>query len=307
MDHIQKAAAIICGGGIVAFPTETIYGLGANAFDLSAVAKIYTTKGRPSDNPLIVHVSDMQMLRDVVREISHNAQSLIDAFWPGPLSILFEKNDRIPENVTRLHTVAVRMPDHPIALSLIRTAGVPIAAPSANKSGNPSPTSIQHVKEDFPEVYILDGGESQHGVESTVVSVNPPCVLRLGAVTLEDLQMIVPEMALATNAADVPASPGMKYRHYAPKVPLILFHNKEDLLQAAKSNDVIVCAEEYVAEFRNIAPVLSLGDTYESAAKNLFKILRTDKGERILVLGMEKKGLGRTIMDRLERAASEIQ
>ena len=169
---IAKGAQLIRAGKLVAFPTETIYGLGANALDATAAANIYKAKGRPSDNPLIVHVSSQEMLQQIVKKIPRKAKLLMDVFWPGPLTIILKKNELIPDVVNKMGRVAVRMPDHPIALALIEQAGVPIAAPSANKSGKPSPTSAKHVREDFPKLFIIDGGRTRHGLESTVVEVD---------------------------------------------------------------------------------------------------------------------------------------
>jgi len=307
---IGKAAAIIRKGDIVAFPTETVYGLGANALDAKAVAKIFTAKGRPADNPIIVHVSDMKMLKSVVRNISPAARRLMKRFWPGPLTILFPKSERVPAIVTAgLSTVAVRMPNHKVALALIKSTGVPIAAPSANMSGRPSPTTAAHVRQDFLRLAIIDGGPTAHGLESTVVSVDGhPCVFRLGAITLEELREAVPDIAVAKHTAKRPASPGMKHKHYAPDKPLILFplNKRKLLLRYAKYCDspVILCSEKELRYFKEFLTV-SLGKTDKEIAKNVFAALRTKKGKILLVLGVQKRGLGRAVMDRLERAASK--
>src|SRR5512140_2703955 len=190
---LRAAAARLRRGEIVAFPTETVYGLGANALDEKAVAKIFAAKGRPHDNPMIVHVSDQKMLRRVVRGVPALASRLIERFWPGPLTLVLSKKSSIPSLVTAgLDTVAVRMPEG-LARDLVRLAGVPIAAPSANVSGRPSPTTAAHVAEDFPDVYVLDGGPTEHGVESTVLALEPfPVVLRQGALSEESLRKVVP-------------------------------------------------------------------------------------------------------------------
>ncbi|HEX7529202.1 MAG TPA: L-threonylcarbamoyladenylate synthase, partial [Thermoanaerobaculia bacterium] len=180
---LREAAARLRRGELVAFPTETVYGLGANALDARAVARIFEAKGRPSDNPIIVHVSDLKMLRKVAEPPSPRARRLMARFWPGPLTLILSKKSSVPSLVTAgLDTVAVRMPEG-VARDLVRLVGAPIAAPSANLSGRPSPTTAAHVAEDFPDVFVLDGGPTEHGVESTVVALDPPRILREGAIS----------------------------------------------------------------------------------------------------------------------------
>jgi L-threonylcarbamoyladenylate synthase len=305
--RIKQAARTIKGGGLVAFPTETVYGLGANALDGDAVRKIFKAKGRPADNPIIVHITDERMLRGVVRRVPKEARALMRRFWPGPLTVLFEKSDAVPDAVTAgLPTVAVRMPSHPVARALIKAAGVPIAAPSANRSGRPSPTTAAHVLQDFPRTMVLDGGPCAHGLESTVVSVDgTPRVLRLGAITLERIRRAVPGIALAGRASGIPVSPGMKYKHYAPSKPLLLFTSLAKLRSYAKAHPhaVVMCKDQYAKRFPN---AILLGKTDEDVARNLFAALRTKRGTELLALGVRKSGHGRAIMDRLERAASKI-
>ena len=230
---LMEAARILRGGGLVAFPTETVYGLGANGLDDAAARKIYAAKGRPSDNPLILHISAAEELAPLVREVPEAARKLMEAFWPGPLTMIFEKSGIVPYGTTGgLDTVAVRMPSDPVAGRMIALAGVPVAAPSANLSGRPSPTTAQHVIEDMSGriEMILDGGPVGIGVESTIVDVTGPVpmLLRPGAVTMEMLRDTVGEVAVdpavaGPVAADVkPRAPGMKYRHYAPKAELVL-------------------------------------------------------------------------------------
>jgi L-threonylcarbamoyladenylate synthase len=204
--------------------------------------------------------------------------------------------------------VAVRMPDHPIAIALIKTAGTPIAAPSANKSGRPSPTKAAHVREDFRGIYILDHGETHHGIESTVVAVDgAPRVLRLGAVTLEQLREVIPNIKVQTKSSGAVASPGMKYKHYAPKLPLILFKpTKLPELKAYAKNPrtVVLCKEKYVKLFKN---AVNLGKTDEDVARNIYSALRAKRMRgTLLVLGIPKRGIGKAVMDRLERAATKI-
>lgn len=306
---IARAARVIQDGGVVAFPTETIYGLGANALDPSAVSKIFSTKGRPADNPLIVHIADIDMLDDITASVPPAARTLMMKFWPGPLTILFERSPRLPMIVTAgLPTVAVRIPDHPVALALIKASGCPIAAPSANRSGSPSPTTAAHVRDDFPDITILDGGRTLHGVESTVVDVRgkSPVVLRLGAITLEDLRKELPGIKKAPSSSKRPASPGMKYRHYAPDRPLRIFNDVASLNRYAKrcSRPIILCLSEHKGSFKGY-DIIDLGPMVDDAAHNLFAALRTKKkGDYILALAVPKRGKGRAVMDRLERAAS---
>jgi L-threonylcarbamoyladenylate synthase len=308
-DAVLEAAVHIRKGHLVAFPTETVYGLGADAFNANAVAKIFKAKGRPADNPLIVHISDHAMLELVAMHIPPVAEKLMQRFWPGPLTILFAKKSSVPRIVTAdLPTVAVRMPAHPVAIALIKTAGTPIAAPSANKSGRPSPTKAEHVREDFRGIYILDHGETHHGIESTVVAVDgTPRVLRLGAVTLEQLREVIPNIKVQTKSSGTVESPGMKYKHYAPKLPLILFKpTKLSELKAYAKNPrtVVLCKEKYVKLFKN---AVNLGKTDEDVARNIYSALRAKRMRgTLLVLGIPKRGIGKAVMDRLERAATKI-
>ncbi|MBK9062351.1 MAG: threonylcarbamoyl-AMP synthase [Acidobacteria bacterium] len=307
---LRAAAARLRRGELVAFPTETVYGLGANALDEKAVAKIFAKKGRPADNPVIVHVSDLKMLRKVTGPPPALAKKLIAHFWPGPLTLILSKKSSIPSSVTAgLKTLAVRMPQG-LARDLVRLAGVPIAAPSANLSGRPSPTTAAHVAEDFPDVYVLDGGPTAHGLESTVVALEPhPVVLRQGALSEEILRKVIPGLGRSAKlarkggggarrgqraAAPSPAvSPGTKYTHYAPTRPLILFLRRSSLLSYAKAHPK--------------ALVLSLGSSPEEIARNLFAALRTRrKGTELLVLAIPRRGVGRAVMDRLTRAATRI-
>ena len=229
----KEAAGILRSGGLVAFPTETVYGLGGNALDEDAARKIYAAKGRPSDNPLIAHVSCVEEVEPLVKEIPEAGRKLMEAFWPGPLTMIFPKSEKVPYGTTGgLDTVAIRMPDDPVANRLIALAGVPVAAPSANTSGRPSPTTADHVWQDMNGRIdmIIDGGPVGIGVESTIVDVSSavPAVLRPGAITMEMLEEVLGEVSvdpaiLGPLSADVrPKAPGMKYKHYAPKADLTL-------------------------------------------------------------------------------------
>ena len=231
---MEEASQVLHRGGMVAFPTETVYGLGADALDEKASAKIYAAKGRPSDNPLIVHISDIEQLDKLVCEIPDNAKKLMDAFWPGPMTLIFKKSGLVPDGTTGgLDTVAVRMPNHKAALELIRTSGVAIAAPSANTSGRPSPTTAAHVADDLSGKIdmIIDGGAVGIGIESTIVDVTSeiPMVLRPGYITMEMLEKVVGKVGIdkaitGPVSPDVkPKAPGMKYKHYAPKAELTMF------------------------------------------------------------------------------------
>src|ERR1017187_410057 len=277
---LHEAAALLRRGELVAFPTETVYGLGANALDAKAVAKIFEAKGRPQDTPMIVHVSDLRMLRKVADPPPPRARALIARFWPGPLTLLLSKKSSLPSSVTAgLDTVAVRMPQG-LARDLIRLAGVPVAAPSANLSGRPSPTTALHVAEDFPDVFVLDGGSTKHGVESTVVTLEPhPTVLRQGAVTEEELRILLPSLR-KTSASRRPRPgkesvvfsskvkrraaqrPGMRYVHYAPSRPLILFLGKSSFLAYAQKHPraLVLCPSRLSSLFPK-QRTLVLGDT----------------------------------------------
>lgn len=232
-EELKEAARILRSGGLVAFPTETVYGLGGNALDEDAARKIYAAKGRPSDNPLIAHVSCVEEVEPLVKEIPEAGRKLMEAFWPGPLTMIFPKSEKVPYGTTGgLDTVAIRMPDDPVANRLIALAGVPVAAPSANTSGRPSPTTADHVWQDMNGRIdmIIDGGPVGIGVESTIVDVSSavPAVLRPGAITMEMLEEVLGEVSvdpaiLGPLSADVrPKAPGMKYKHYAPKADLTL-------------------------------------------------------------------------------------
>lgn len=239
LEQIEEAAEIIRTGGLVAFPTETVYGLGGNALDPTASAKIYAAKGRPSDNPLIAHIADRGDLQELVSEIPAAAEKLMELYWPGPMTLVFPKTDKVPYSTTGgLDTVAVRMPSHPVARALIRAAGVPIAAPSANVSGRPSPTKAEHVLEDMDGRIdmILDGGEVGIGLESTIIDVTGevPSLLRPGFISEEMLKDVLGQVEV--DAASVgpmdpeaqPKAPGMKYRHYAPKADMTIIRGDQE-------------------------------------------------------------------------------
>lgn len=324
---IEEAGKVIRNGGTVAFPTETVYGLGANALDDEAVKKIFIAKGRPQDNPLIIHVSTKE-ISGLVKDVPEVAQKIIDKFWPGPLTVILEKKDIIP-NVTsaNLNTIGIRMPNSEIALKLIELAERPIAAPSANISGRPSPTEVERCVEDLNGRvdYIIGGESSDIGVESTIVdcTVNPPLVLRPGGITLEMLKEINPEIeldkALKSKPNDdfKPKAPGMKYKHYAPNAHLKIIKGKNEKTieiineivenYIEKGNDVaILTTNENLNKFNN-GKVISLGseNDLKEIAKNLFEALRKcdDLGvQYILCQGFEENGVGLAIMNRLNKS-----
>lgn len=327
-NYICEAANIIKGSGIVAFPTETVYGLGANALDEEAVFKIFKAKGRPQDNPLIVHVANKD-ISSLVLKIPIVAKELMDKFWPGPLTIIFEKNNIIPDVTSAgLKTIGIRMPNNEIALKLIQLSNRPIAAPSANISGRPSPTDVERCVEDlFGKVdYILGGYRSEVGVESTIVdcTVNPPLVLRPGGITLEMLREVhagieIDEGVKGKPKDDFkPKAPGMKYRHYAPNAKLkIISGNKEKTIEKIKEivdnyieknkKVAILCTSENLNKFSK-GKVISLGSEFmlDEIARNLFESLRScdDLGvDIILCEAFEEKGVGVAIMNRLNKAA----
>ena len=329
MEIIQTAAKILQEGGLVAFPTETVYGLGGNGLDGTACEKIYIAKGRPSDNPLILHISEFEELNPIVREISPAAQKLMDAFWPGPLTMVFPKSDIVPEKATGgLDTVAVRFPNHPVARAIIKAAGLPIAAPSANSSGKPSPTRASHVEFDLNGKIdmIVDGGAAEWGLESTIVDVSGevPMILRPGAVTKEMMEEVVGTVEidpaiLQKPAADLkPKAPGMKYTHYSPKAEVILVKGEttavadeinrlaaEDMAHGLKTG---VMATEETKNLYQADIVLSLGsrERPEEIGANLFKFLRKFDflgAERVYSEVFSEEGEGMAIMNRLNKAA----
>ncbi|MBO5574030.1 MAG: threonylcarbamoyl-AMP synthase [Clostridium sp.] len=326
---IRAGAEIIRRGGLVAFRTETVYGLGGNALDKEASGKIYAAKGRPSDNPLIAHVCDMDMTEEITEEIPETGRRLAEAFWPGPMTLIFRKNDRVPlETTGGLDTVAVRMPSDRQALMLIREAGVPIAAPSANTSGRPSPTKAEHVYQDLSGKIdmILDGGQTGIGLESTIVDVTGevPMLLRPGAVTMEMLREAVgtvetdPAITGPVSPDVHPRAPGMKYRHYAPKAELTLVEGETEKVvsricalaagKIAEGKKVgIICTDETRNRYP-LGSVLSIGKrgSEASVAHNLYAVLREfdDRGmEFIYSEGFPEDHLGQAIMNRLNKAA----
>lgn len=324
---IKEAAAIIRNNGTVVFPTETVYGLGANALSAEAAELIYAAKGRPSDNPLIVHISCIDMLLYVIGEpLSSDAKRLIDKFWPGPLTIIFKKSSAIPAAVTSgLDTVAVRMPDNSIALELIKESGVPIAAPSANMSGKPSPTKAEHVIGDLQGRVdmILGGSSSRVGLESTVLDLTGevPTILRPGGVTHEELQAVLGEVRVdrgLISGEATPKAPGMKYTHYAPEAPMTIIKGELSNVvrtiqqlanqQAEQGKKVGILATEETLKNYQEGVVISLGsrsNLYDAAAAIFDALRQFDKHcvDLIYAESLSEENIGMAVMNRLKKAA----
>ena len=343
---IEEAARILKAGGLVAFPTETVYGLGGNGLDKEAARKIYAAKGRPSDNPLILHVSKMEEVYPLVESVPEKAKLLMESFWPGPLTLILKKSKIVPlESTGGLDTVALRCPDNGVTLELIERAGLPVAGPSANLSGSPSPTEASHVYHDLAGRIegILDDGAVGIGVESTILdmSTDRPTLLRPGAITLEDLTEVLGEKPeidptlLGKKMEDgfIPKAPGMKYRHYAPKAEMILFcavekKGSEDKISKRiaeyleeegkgfpREKIAILCAEETKHFYQEMAKkegiilkVLGRRDEPLSMTHNLFRLLREcdEEGiELILSEGYSEEGIGFALMNRMKKAAGQ--
>lgn len=321
--QIIEAAQKLKLNEVVAFPTETVYGLGGNAKSDDAVLKIFEAKGRPGDNPLIVHISDREQIHSFVKGIPEKAKSMMDAFWPGPLTIILEqKSGVLSEKATAgLSTVAVRMPDHPVALALIEASGLPLAAPSANLSGKPSPTTAAHVADDLTGriAGIVDGGATGVGVESTVVdcTADIPVILRPGGVTREQLEEVVGEVSVdpaLKDADQAPKAPGMKYRHYAPNAPFYLVNGTSAQIQQLvqeKRNEglkVGVMTTKENKDFYDADVVIACGERskLETVAEALYDTLRAFNQEDLEIIYGEifpEHGVGQAIMNRLSKAS----
>lgn len=321
--QISEVGKILREGGLAAIPTETVYGLAGNALSGDCAKKIFEAKGRPSDNPLIVHISQFSEWTPLVKEIPETAKALAEAFWPGPLTVILPKSDIVPDDVSGgLSTVAVRMPSDEIARAIIESAGVPLAAPSANLSGKPSPTSAQHVIDDMTGRIdaVVDSGDCSVGVESTVISlaVNPPRLLRPGGITPEMLTQVLGEIEIddavfnkLPEGAEA-ASPGMKYKHYAPEAQVILIKGslpnfKEYVKNNSDENTVALCFEGEEKELS--VPTLTYGkkDDPNSQAKHIFDALRrldTMKAKKVYARLPEQSGVGLAVFNRLIRAAA---
>ena len=326
---LALAARLLADGELVAFPTETVYGLGAHALDAEAVRGIFAAKGRPADNPLIVHIHDRSQLDDIC-EVNDLAIRLMDAFWPGPLTIILPRKAAVPDVVTaKLDTVAVRMPSHPVAMAMLKACNLPIAAPSANRSGKPSPTSAQHVFDDMDGriPLILDGGESDVGLESTVISLvgEKPCILRPGGVTKAMLEGVIGPVDLAGSIlrplekGEKALSPGMMYKHYSPDGQVTLIEGEESAVVEALRRlyahadgeghrACVMCFTEHVESLADCHPHdIGSKDDPAEVARRLFATLRALDDEQMDVIFSEvvpPEGVGLAIMNRLGRAAA---
>ena len=314
-ETIHQAAQIIRNGGIVAFPTETVYGLGADAFNPLAVARIFEVKRRPYFDPLIVHVASPADVKKLVKEIPSNAKKLTESFWPGPLTVVLLKEEDIPDIVTAgLPTVAIRMPNHHMALSLIKESKCPIAAPSANPFGYLSPTTAEHVRDQLGDQVdlILDGGPCPVGVESTIVSFleEKPRLLRPGGVSLEEIESIIGKVEVSPIEDDKPSAPGMLPRHYAPRTPIALGWDEKNLdIYKNKKIGLLAFQEpRNHLKFKSVEVLSKKGDIREAAANLFAAIRRLDELDLDLIVAepIPEIGLGRAIMDRLRRASKNV-
>lgn len=323
-EELKAPAKAIQEGNLVLFPTETVYGIGADALNEEAVKKIYIAKGRASDNPLIAHIADVKMLNSLVENVGEIEQKLIDNFWPGPLTIVFKKKKIVPDIITGgLDTVAIRMPSNIVARKLIEFSNCPIAAPSANISGKPSGTLVEDIIEelDGKVEYIIDSGKVDIGVESTVVRVveGKVHILRPGKIAPEDLEKLGLEVYIEKQIlgeykeGEKVMSPGVKYKHYSPNTKCILVYSKQDEKMIEKINQlsqgknvVILCKTQNLNKY-NAKIKLNMGNTLEEISKNIFTLLRkadTYNVDLVLIEGVEKEGLGLAIMNRLIRASA---
>lgn len=329
---IQAAGKILKSGGLVAFPTETVYGLGANALDEEAAKKIYAAKGRPSDNPLIVHIADLQALEEIAVNIPPETEELAFHFWPGPLTMIFHKKDIVPHGTTGgLETVAVRMPSDLVAREVILAAGGYVSAPSANTSGRPSPTAAKHVVEDLEGKIdmILDGGAVDIGLESTILdmTVRPPRILRPGAITAHMIEEVIGSVSVdetmeGRDSMQPPKAPGMKYRHYAPKAKLLIVEGtlREEILairqlaytakREGRKVGVIATSESAMLYTNGVVKNVGVRDNDKTIARNLYAVLREFDAEDVTEIYSESfaaQGMGKAIMNRLEKAAGHCR
>lgn len=322
--EIETAAQIIRAGGVVAFPTETVYGLGANALDAKAVERIFAAKNRPHNDPIIVHIAALDQLQAVAAVVPDLANQLATQFWPGALTLILKRSNKVPSLVTaKLPNLAVRMPSHPIAQALIRAAGVPIAAPSANLFTRPSPTTAAHVMEDLADRIdaVIDGGATTIGLESTILDLtqSPPMILRPGGVLLEDLRRVIPDVQIRERALamdEIAPAPGMLEKHYAPRATLFVFAGDDaiDAMQRTveknrqKKVGLLLMNDER-EHFTHQPYIFLLGDDLQAAALNLFAGLRAldQRGvDLILMRAPQRTGIGIALWDRLQRAGTII-
>lgn len=327
-ESFRQAGDIIKDGGLVAFPTETVYGLGGDALNPESSRKIYLAKGRPSDNPLIVHIANWNCIKKICVDIPETAKRLADVFWPGPLTMILKKSSAVPYETTGgLDTAAVRMPDHPAALSFIKAAGGYIAAPSANLSGRPSPTTAAHVMEDMDGRIdmILDGGDVGIGLESTIVDLteNVPVILRPGYVTQEMLSRVIGRVntditLMSRDTGHAPKAPGMKYRHYAPKGSMLLIEGEREAVirtmnaevkkakRRGERTGVMITDEIWDQVSADVKKSLGSRDNEYEIARRLYRILREFDEEKVTAIFGEcfsSDGFGQAVMNRLLKAA----
>ena len=324
---LPQAAEIIRRGGLVGIPTETVYGLGANGLDPKAVSRIFEAKGRPQDNPLILHITDVSWLERYCKEIPLTAYKLAEAYWPGPMTMILPRKDMVPDAVTAgLDTVGMRCPSHILCHELIRLADVPIAAPSGNTSGRPSPTTADHMREDMDGKIdaIVDGGPCSVGVESTIIDLTctPPRLLRPGGISLEQLRAVLgqvdvdPAVTRLLGAGEKPKAPGMKYRHYAPKAPVTVVSgdpktSAEYIAAHAAPEDGVICFDEFMPLFTSrtgTRPVMDLGPAgdKEEQARHIFDALRSFDHTQVAAIWAQcpdTEGIGLAITNRLNKAA----
>ena len=310
---VVSAGALLRAGGLVGMPTETVYGLAANALDSAAVAAIFATKGRPSDNPLIVHVCSLDVARPLLQPVSALAEKLAAAFWPGPLTIVLPLRPHSglsPLVTCGLPNVGIRVPSHPVALAFLKAAQVPVAAPSANRSGSPSPTTAAHVRSDFPDLRVLDGGPCEIGLESTVVKVTEDDkirILRPGKIAVSDLARFG-LVELAYRASEAPEAPGMKYKHYSPKGEVFLVSEKCEI---SDKSAVLIAFDDFEwAEFRGERMSLGRLCDLEEASRRLFGLLRRcdDVGASEVYVDVrfdQNAGIGQALWNRVSKAASK--
>ena len=316
---IEKGAKLIQQGNIVVFPTETVYGLGANAFDSEAVNKIFIAKGRPNDNPLIVHISSKDQISDLVSNISDAAQKVIDEFMPGPITVIMEKSQKVPNEVTAgLQTVGIRMPVHPVAQEFIKACNTPIAAPSANTSTKISPTKAIHVYEDMKGKVplIIDGGDCEVGIESTIIDMTTeyPTILRPGAITEEMLANVLGSVITFKGKVIVAKAPGMKYKHYAPNCPMVVANSIESMISEydKKLNDnfkpILICksCHKYSISGRNY---IDVGNTEDEVVRNIYSALH--EGEKlsnyIICEDFGNEGKYASVMNRVNKSSGGIR
>ena len=322
LKNIKEAANLLRKKEIVAFPTETVYGLGADATSDEAVSKIFKAKGRPSDNPLIVHIGDQSQLEQVVSEVTEKAKNLMESFWPGPLTIILPKKDDLSDLVTAgLNTVGVRIPDHLVSLELLKEVNLPIAAPSANASGKPSPTTANHVWEDLNGKIagIVDGGATGVGVESTVIDCTTeiPVILRPGGITKEEIEAVIGPVqidAALKNTEATPKSPGMKYTHYAPNAPMTLVKGSPEFLnelikeakEQGKKVGVLTTNENKTAYKADLVIACGKKDDILSVAQGLYDSIRSFNECKLDIIyseSFDESGLGQAVMNRLIKAS----